>query len=458
MLNDFAEGKIDKIECRIFDKFDGVPSEGLTPVARSIKTNNGNIWIPTLNGMLMVNPDKIAYNTKPPLTHIESLYADDVSIDIRKPIRIGSKIQHITFNYTAICLQATEKVLFKHRLVGYENSWTETNYNNKLATYTNLPPGDYTFMVMAANNDGIWDETGDRLSLYVEPIWYETTIFKIAAVLFVLLLAYLFFMMRVGQLKKRQKDLERIVEERTAKIAKQNQQLAELNATKDKFYGIIAHDLRGPFNAILGFSELLMTNLHDFSTNKIEQMLSNVNSAAKDTFNLLENLLEWVKSQTGRIEFEPQLFNLSDVINNVVSFSENMAQVKNITIKHNISSSFMVYADKNMVSTILRNLISNAIKFTNRNGNISIEEDQNPDVTVITVCDTGVGIDQETLQNLFKLSEKVSLSGTENERGTGLGLILCKEFVEQHNGKIWVESELGKGSRFKFTLPTHQSI
>jgi signal transduction histidine kinase len=146
------------------------------------------------------------------------------------------------------------------------------------------------------------------------------------------------------------------------------------------------------------------------------------------------------------------------VINDVVSLSENMAQVKNITITQNISGSFMVYADKNMVSTILRNLISNAIKFTNRNGNISVEEDQNPDVTVITVCDTGVGIDQETLQNLFKLSEKVSLSGTENERGTGLGLILCKEFIEQNNGKIWVESEPGKGSSFKFTLPTHQSI
>lgn len=457
MLNNFAAGKIDRIECKVFDKFDGIPSEGLTPVAQSIKTDNGNIWMPTLNGMLMVNPDEIAYNTKPPLTHIEALYADDVSIDIRNRIRIGSKIQRITFNYSAICLQATEKVLFKYRLVGYENSWTETNYNNKLATYTNLPPGNYTFIVLAANNDGIWDETGDRLSFYVEPIWYETTIFKMAAFLFILLLAYLFFMMRVSYLKKRQKILKGIVEERTEKIAKQNQQLAELNAAKDKFYGIIAHDLKSPFSSIMGFSELLMTKVHSLSSNEIEHMISNVHSAAKDTFSLLENLLEWVKSQTGRIEFKPQLFNISEVINDVVSISENMALVKNITITTNISSPIMVYADKNMVSTILRNLISNAIKYTNRSGNISIEEDHRMDATVITVCDSGVGIDEATLQNLFKLSEKVSALGTENEKGTGLGLILCKEFIEQHNGKIWVESEPGKGSSFKFTLPTHQS-
>ncbi|MCP4311958.1 MAG: hypothetical protein GY790_11900 [Bacteroidetes bacterium] len=458
MLNDFAAGKIDKIKCTVFDKFDGVPSEGITPVAQSIKTNNGNIWIPALNGIIMVNPDEIVYNTKPPLTHIEALYTDDVSIDIRNQIRIGSEIQRITFNYTAICLQASEKVRFKYRLVGYENSWTETHYNNKLATYTNLPPGYYTFKVLAANNDGIWDETGDSLSIYVEPIWYETTIFKIAAVLFVLLLAYLFFMIRVGQLEKRQIVLKRIVEERTEEIAKQNQQLAELNAAKDKFFGIIAHDLRTPFNAILGFSELLMTKLHGLTISEIEQMVTNVHKAAKNTFSLLENLLEWAKSQTGRIKFEPHLFNLAEMIYDVVSLSENMAKVKNIRITHNISSSFMVYADKNIVSTVLRNLISNAIKFTNRNGNISIEEEQFPDATVITVCDSGIGIDEASLQNLFKLSDKVSVPGTENEKGTGLGLILCKEFIEMHKGKIWVESELGKGSSFKFSLPTRQSI
>ncbi len=456
MLNDFATGKTDKIECKVFDKYDGIPSEGVTPVAQSIKTMNGHIWIPTLDGILMVNPDKIAYNTKPPLTHIEALIADDVSIDIRNQIRIGSKIKRITFNYAAICLQATEKVLFKYRLVGYENSWTETNYNNKLATYTNLPPGNYTFIVLSANNDGIWDETGDRLSLYVEPIWYETTIFKIAAVLFVLLLAYLLFMLRVGQLKRRQRVLKRLVEKRTEEIAKQNQQLAEMNAAKDKFYGIIAHDLRNPFNSIMGFSELLMTRLRDLTIDEIEHMVGNVHSASNVTFNLLENLLEWAKSQTGRIEFKPHLFNLSEVINDVVILFENMANAKNITITHNISSSFMVYADRNIVSTILRNLISNAIKFTNRNGNISIEEDQNPDATVITICDSGVGINEGALQNLFKLSETVSVTGTENEKGTGLGLILCKELIELHNEKIWVESEPGKGSSFKFTLPSHQ--
>lgn len=236
-------------------------------------------------------------------------------------------------------------------------------------------------------------------------------------------------------------------------LKKSDAKLKESNDTKDKFFSIIAHDLRSPFNNILGFSELLVENLNKFETEETEKYLGIINSSANNTLILLDNLLNWAKSQTGGISFNPKKIIISNVILEILKLKKSIAKAKNISLNYLSSDEIEVYVDENMLRTVLRNLISNAIKFTKFGGDIRVYAISKQDRVEITVTDNGVGIDEEIRNKLFSLETNETSIGTANEKGSGLGLILCKEFVEKHGGKIWVESELGKGSDFKFTLP-----
>ncbi len=232
-----------------------------------------------------------------------------------------------------------------------------------------------------------------------------------------------------------------------------NLQLKELNATKDKFFSIIAHDLRSPFNAILGFSNLLVEQMKEREYEGVEEYAGVILNSSHRAMDLLINLLEWSRSQTGRIEFNPEYVEMGSLIKEVTALLNDTAQHKSITISIENPDNLPVFADKAMISTILRNLISNAIKFTNYGGAIVISAEQNPDRLLVTVKDNGIGIKKESIDKLFRIEENTTTIGTQNEKGSGLGLLLCKEFVLKHNGKIWVESEWGKGSEFYFTIP-----
>ena len=232
-----------------------------------------------------------------------------------------------------------------------------------------------------------------------------------------------------------------------------NRQLKELNATKDKLFSIIAHDLRSPFNSIIGFSELLCENIRDYDIEKSGIFIKQINSSAKHTLNLLDNLLAWAKTQTGQIDFKPKKINLQLIIQDIVDSLDSSARIKNISLSIFQPADIVIYADQNMLQTILRNLISNAIKFTNTDGRVEIYANSGQDQIEITIADNGIGMDEKTQNNLFKIDTDLTTNGTANEKGSGLGLILCKEFVEKHGGEIRVESILGEGSRFVFTIP-----
>ncbi len=225
----------------------------------------------------------------------------------------------------------------------------------------------------------------------------------------------------------------------------------DLNATKDKFFSIIAHDLRSPFNSILGFSILLIDNLRNYNVEVSEKYSKVIHSSAQNTLNLLDNLLNWAKSQTGEISFEPEKTSLNSIIQEIIEVSD--FEIKNISLTHIKSDDIEVFADQNMLKTILRNLVSNALKFTKSNGKIDIYTLQSDNNVEIMVSDNGIGMTENIKNNLFQLGKQESCEGTAGEKGSGLGLVLCKEFVERHGGRIWVESELGKGSVFKFTMP-----
>lgn len=250
-----------------------------------------------------------------------------------------------------------------------------------------------------------------------------------------------------------------ITERKNAEQAlKENQKrLIELNATKDKLFSIIAHDLRTPFNSILGFSELLIDDGKDMLALESEEYLRLINTTTKNTLVLLDNLLNWAKSQTGQIIFNPQKINLPSIIEEAIKNSNSTAKIKNISLIQIQTNEITVDADKNMIQTILRNLISNAIKFTKPGGSINVSAISNQNHVEISISDNGVGINNETLKKLFDIDTNTTTKGTAEEKGSGLGLILCKEFVEKHKGEIWAESERGKGSVFKFTLPLNTS-
>jgi len=236
-------------------------------------------------------------------------------------------------------------------------------------------------------------------------------------------------------------------------IQKQNDELTKLNADKDRFMQILAHDLRTPFTALLGFSELLLDNIDKYDNKKIKEYINIIYLSQIRTFNMLNDLLLWSKSQSGKLPFEKQKKILKSICDDVIINLNSNASIKNITISYHESEKIIVNADFFMLKTILRNLVSNAIKFTNKNGNIKINVAKNIENLTITISDNGVGISQKNIEKIWVINQKFTTHGTEGEEGTGLGLMLCKEFVEKHGGKIWVESELGKGSEFKFTLP-----
>jgi PAS domain S-box-containing protein len=230
--------------------------------------------------------------------------------------------------------------------------------------------------------------------------------------------------------------------------------LIELNATKDKFFSIIAHDLRSPFTSIIGFSEYLVEQVKENDYEKVAEFADIILQSSNSAMALLSNLMVWSQLQSGRMVFNPESFDIATLIREVTLLLKGLSEQKSIIIENILPTHAFVLADKEMISTILRNLISNALKFTQTGGRISISTVSKNKELIVTVSDNGVGISKDRIDKLFNMVESSSTPGTQKEKGTGLGLILCKEFIEKNKGKIWVESEVGIGSSFCFSLPT----
>lgn len=240
-----------------------------------------------------------------------------------------------------------------------------------------------------------------------------------------------------------------------AALRENEKRLIELNASKDKFFSIIAHDLRSPFNSILGLSELLAELIEEKDFSDAEKISHVILDSSRKAVELLLNLLEWSRAQTGRLEFNPEFLHLNQTLEDVVELMQATAQRKNITIQTNLKKNALAFVDKPMISTVVRNLLSNAIKFSHEGSTVQLSLIHELNEWKIIVEDEGVGIDADMIQKLFKIDDSVSTKGTKNESGTGLGLILCNEFVNKHQGSIAVESTPGKGSRFILSIPSN---
>ncbi len=247
--------------------------------------------------------------------------------------------------------------------------------------------------------------------------------------------------------------LNRILEGKNKVIEKSEKELRLLNASKNKFFSIIAHDLKNPLHTVLGYSYLMHKDYDRFKEDERRKFASDIYQSTNNIFRLLQNLLEWSRSQTGNLNFTPAVVEYQRILDNSLSVLRSIADQKNIVIKTGNDPDLKLFADPLMIETVLRNLINNAIKFTPEGGNIEVSAKVADGQVLVSVSDTGVGISEEETKNLFRIDSKVKRKGTNNEDGSGLGLILCHEFVEKHNGKIWVKSTPGKGSEFVFSIP-----
>lgn len=278
-------------------------------------------------------------------------------------------------------------------------------------------------------------------------------VISIAAV-FVVFLVFAYILLKKN--RKQNKLLSELSKKNNI-ISNQNQELAISNKEKDKLFSIIAHDLKSPFQSFLGFSELLMEDVHSFEAAELEQLAATMNKSAKQTMNLINELLDWARLKQDRLDFQPKPIILLDLIAEVIALLENNAKAKNITITASVPEGLSLKADKYMLSTIIRNLLSNAIKFTYPDGLIEVLSETTAHNVEIMVKDNGIGMKKEHLDKLFHIGETPVQKGTANEAGTGLGLILSKEFVEKHGGTIRVESEPNKGSCFVIKIPTYNA-
>ncbi|MBN2522361.1 MAG: hypothetical protein JXB24_03755 [Bacteroidales bacterium] len=490
-----------------YDVFDGLQGNQFIH-GSYLKTNTGEMFFGGLDGLNYFYPDSIKDNQFKPEVYLTDflLFFEPANVNIpgsplSKSITVSDKIvlthkqSVITFKYAALNYFSPEKNQYQYILEGSEKEWNNVGTRRE-ATYTNLNPGKYIFKVKASNNDGIWNEQATSLRLIILPPWWKTLFFKILIVLIITsaIVGYYFF--RISSLKKQQRKLEELVESRTKEIkatnsilAQQteelsesntlleerqqmieeqteelvsqkeelervNENLKELNLTKDKFFSIIAHDLKNPFNTILGFAELLDKNYDRLSEDKRRSFSKAIHDSSENVYNLLENLLHWARSQTDSVKIAPVAFTINDLIEENIELLKEMFNKKNINIRFESDGKLNVFADRNMVNTVIRNLLTNAVKFTNEKGEVIISLRKEENKVLLEVKDNGIGISEEDKTKLFEIDGHILREGTSGELGTGLGLILCKEYIEKNKGKISVESKVEKGSMFQIILPT----
>jgi signal transduction histidine kinase len=492
-------------EIRNFDQSDGLITNEI--YNRSCFVNNENlIYFGGTNGVVFFNPDFLRFNLIPPKVIIPELKLLNKTVNpadgsgiLQKSLLYTKRVEldygHkvIGFSFKALNYINPEKNLYKYKLEGFNNEWTDAG-SKREATFTNLDPGEYVFKVIACNNDGVWNTEGASIGLHIKTPWYMANWFRALVVMGIVMFFFMIFGIRTNQLRKQKYNLSEQVKERTKELTiknkvlesqtddlnninalleerqqrveeqaeelktqtdqlmEANQELEGSNATKNRLFSIIAHDLKDPFNTILGFSNFLMDEFPKISDGEKIKMIKAINTSSEKVHTLLDNLLKWSRSQMGTISLNKQQIIVLNLVQSTYLVLKEYLQSKKNEMVFNIPVDLTFYGDENTIQTVLRNLLNNAIKFT-AEGTITIDAKKEGPYTKIYIVDDGIGMDEETLKDLFVLEKNKTRTGTAGEKGSGLGLLICKDFVELNNGTITATSEKGKGSTFCVALP-----
>ncbi|MBN1924866.1 MAG: ATP-binding protein [Prolixibacteraceae bacterium] len=366
----------------------------------------------------------------------------------------------LSIEFSALHFNKLSNSEYRYMLEGVNNGWITVGNNQNNVTYSNLSPGSYTFKVKASDENGLWNEKLTSLTLIISPPFWLTMWFRFVVLTVLIALVWLIFKSRENNFRRVKQRLEDMVAVRTAEITNQKEELEiqkeellKANEVKNKFFQIIAHDLKNPVSSTTQLIELLKIKYSSFTKKQTGEIIELAYKSINSTLDLLDDLLIWARSQTNKINYEFETLNLNTLIESEILRLNPQIINKKIIIKNNVPKKIVVFADSYSLKTIFRNLISNAIKFSYKEGSIKVGCNIRENELECYVKDNGTGMPEKTVKNLFKISNIQSGTGTEGEKGTGLGLNLCKEFVKVHGGTIWVESEPEKGSTFFFTLP-----
>jgi signal transduction histidine kinase/ligand-binding sensor domain-containing protein len=443
---------------------DGMQSQEFN-LRASFVSRDGEVFFGGMNGFNAFYPDSLSNNPQIPGMAFTAAYKikkgvkESIDLEKRNRIVLPYNENSLTIEFSALEFTNPARNRYMYRFEGIDDDWIDIGYR-RFVTFSNLSAGEYLLRIKGSNNDGVWNEEGISIRIVIKSPWWYSSVAYILYFLFALFLIYGIFKWREQQYIRDKKLLEEKVKERTfrieeqkTEILKKNSELNELNASKDKFFSIIAHDLRNPFNTIIGLSDILLMNLDNTDKEKIQKSLENIKGSSQQAHELLENLLLWARSHTGTLTFRPEPVNLKMLVEECIDLVSGQAVRKNITIQQECPVEIILPVDVNMFRTIIRNLLTNALKFTPQHGSIWVALSVRDGFCFLKVKDNGIGIAPEKLKTLFNIDTSHKTFGTDKEPGTGLGLILCREFTERHGGKIEVESDPGKGSEFRVVLP-----
>ena len=461
---------------------------GLEANERAIfEDKKGNIWFGTVRGLIRYEPHK-------DITEKEKLQVSltDVDLFLQKTDWLSEENQkfhsgllawsfvpqnlklphdknYLSFHFEVVNYSYNDNIRYQWILEGLETAWNKPSSKTEVS-YTNLPPNQYIFRVKAITADGSSSSAIVSYSFEIKPAFWQTWWFWGVIFLLIALTIVIIIRQRFLSIENQKKILQEKVAEASRALLEQNEALVQqkkeieqqkadlqqLNATKDKFFSILAHDIKGPLNSLTAFLNIMTNHLDEMSQDDIKFMSSNLNKSVKNLYSLLENVLSWSRSQMGVLEYKYQALDIQELVEQNLQLLAVSAQNKGINLINNTQKGLLAWADSNSIQTVLRNLISNAIKFTSTDGSITISSWATEKEVVVSVCDTGVGMSWEAMEKIFRIDARYTTKGTANEVGTGLGLVLVKEFVEKNNGSLKVESQEGKGSTFTFTLPLYQ--
>ena len=433
---------------------DGLSGQEINRAAGFIDSSE-NLWFGTNSGLTVFRPQD-DYNLNqvlgPNLSFLFMAAGKD-TFNLNSSITLPYNNNNLVFHFRAISFINEQQITFKYKMEGLDTSWSaELHIHDNRIDYFNLGPGHYRFCIQARNVLGIWSAPlCSPLVTINKPLWLR---WWFLAVIICLITSIVFFIIRFVLTSRYRNQLEEMVAKRTKELELSESLLRESNQAKDNFFSIIAHDLRSPFNVLLGMLELLTTEYNDYSDQERQMMLKRLRNASLRTFDLLDNLLTWAREKKGLLAFNPGNIDMHELLAHNITIVESAAQSKDIIITLKGTGNVTAYADRNMMNTVVRNLLSNAVKFSSPGEQVIIDLLKQDNATIlVSVKDKGFGISPELQSKLFKIENRMVTKGTGNETGTGLGLILCKDFITRNNGTIWVESEVGTGSTFYFTLP-----
>lgn len=454
-----------------------------------LKLKDGRLAFPSLNGVVFVDPALIPQNLRVQNMNIVSVSTEEgIFFDEDKFVELSPSTKRVTINYSAIMFSNSSQIRFIYKLEGFDTEWKESGLNN-FASYTNLEPGEYKFFVRAfVSNKNEFVEAS--LIINILPPFYKTWWFQLISAIFILFIIAFVYRARLDAIQQEKEKLENLVQLRTNELKLSNRaleaktfeleqnkselevinlelnnmnkvletsekQLIELNKNKDLFLTIVSHDLKNPIFAISVYSDILIQEYKTLNETEFKEILMNINDSSTNLNKLIENFLHWARLTSGRIEFTPTGFSIYDTLNEVLSILKQNLLQKKLTVELFVSHSVFVFADYNMIISVLHNIIGNAIKFSHIGGKITINSSIRDNDIELSIRDEGIGMPPLILNNLFDVQNHHSRQGTNNEKGTGVGLILTKDMVEKNGGRIWAESRENYGTIFYVSLPIY---